>query len=57
MEEMLQGWVSHSEEEDVTMVDANPGSESQVAVLIKQLELYNSRIQDNPWLKSMIQSL
>ncbi|KAF5343843.1 hypothetical protein D9756_011343 [Leucocoprinus leucothites] len=54
MEKMLETWISQSDGEDVPMLDSN---EDDFAVLTKQFEVYNSQIENNAWLRSLVELL
>ncbi|KAJ3563218.1 hypothetical protein NP233_g9079 [Leucocoprinus birnbaumii] len=53
MEKMFQDWISHSDG-DVTMLDPDQG---QFVALSEQLQNYDSQIERNAWLRSLLEQL
>lgn len=57
MEEMLCKWGSHVNEQDIIMSDAEHSPEVELENLHKYLQVYQSRIEGNSWLQSIVTSL
>lgn len=58
MEELLRTWASRCENEDEDVImDDDLAAEADLAQLRKCVDQYRDRLEENPWIQSLLTSL